>query len=90
MKKKSVRVTRTAHGGRGKTKPRARPSINETSVATWFERDRAHVELVDARGNTIFELWDEAVQEAVDDGFLDPRKGWHRAAYDYAIDQGLI
>jgi hypothetical protein len=56
---------------------------------TWFERDRAHVELVDDDENTIIEWWDEAVQEAVDDGFLDPQN-WHRSALAYAKSMGLV
>lgn len=66
------------------------PSIDETEIHTWFERDRSHVELRDKRTDrTIVEWWDEAVHEAVEDGFLDPRD-WHHSAYDYAMQLGML
>ena len=47
-------------------------TINNTRLETWFERDRACVRLVDLHiGETIVEWLDEAVDEAVRDGFLD-------------------
>jgi len=66
-------------------------SIDDTKIQTWFERDRQHVALVDAETeqNTIIEWWDEAVTEAVEDGFLDPRD-YHGSAYDYAKSNGLL
>lgn len=65
------------------------PPISGTEMHTWFERDRAHVELRDKRtGETIIEWWDEAVNEAVEDGFLTPRD-WHGSAYQYAQDLGM-
>jgi hypothetical protein len=54
-----------------------------TEIHTWFERDRAHVDLRTLDGVTIIEWWDEAVNEAVEDGFLDPRD-WHESAVEYA------
>ena len=54
-----------------------------TKLATWFERDRAHVDLQTLDGATIIEWWDEAVHEAVEDGFLNPRD-WHGSAVKYA------
>lgn len=61
-----------------------------TELETWFERDRQHVELRwKDDGETIVEWWDEAVTEAVDDGFLNPRD-WHGSALEYARDVGLL
>ena len=54
-----------------------------TRLSTWFERDRASVMLEDLQGNSIVEWWDEAVAEAVEDGFLTP-KNWHESALEYA------
>ena len=59
--------------------------ITETEIHTWFERDRAHVELRRCDNDaTIIEWWDEEVSEAVEDGFLSP-KDWHGTAYEYAL-----
>lgn len=64
--------------------------MNQTELLTWFERDRAHVELRDRRTDaTIVEWWDEEVREAIDDGFLEPRR-FHESAYEYAKDVGLL
>lgn len=61
-----------------------------TEVNTWFERDRQHVDLRWKRnGESIFDLWDEAVSEAVEDGFLNP-KDWHGSAVEYANDMGAF
>lgn len=55
-----------------------------TEIHTWCERDRAHVNLTDIGGqNTIVEWWDDAVNEAVEDGFLSA-KDWHGTAVEYA------
>lgn len=62
-------------------------SISDTSLNTWFERDRAHVELInDATGDTLIEWWDGAVEEAAEDGFLVFGKGkhaLHKSAFEY-------
>lgn len=65
-------------------------------ASTWFERDRACVCLY--RGDElVFELWDEAVYEAIEDGFLpSPRaprprdEDWLEPAISYARSQGLL
>jgi hypothetical protein len=63
---------------------------SQTTIETWFERDRQHVELRDSRNDsTIVEWWDEAVTEAVEDGFLNPRD-WHGSAYEYASERGML
>ena len=42
-------------------------------VNTWFERDRAYVGVETDEGEPVLDLWDEAVTQAVEDGFLDMR-----------------
>jgi hypothetical protein len=82
---------------RRRSSPRRRPApppleraLRGTEIHTWFERDRAHVELRDRTSDqTIVEWWDEAVGEAVQDGFLDS-SDWHGSAYQYALDHGLV
>ena len=64
-------------------------SISDTALNTWFERDRAHVELMRKdTEETIIEWWDDAVQEAIEDGILDPRD-FHTSAYHHAVSVGL-
>jgi hypothetical protein len=63
----------------------------ETAIETWFERDRAHVGLFpadsegkpDTNQDAIVEWWDDGVNEAIEDGFLDPRD-YHASARHYA------
>jgi hypothetical protein len=65
-------------------------SVQDTEIHTWFERDRAHVELRNKRtGKTIVEWWDEDVNQAVEDGFLNARD-WHGSAYQYAKERGML
>lgn len=65
-------------------------SEEATEIHTWFERDRAHVELRSKlTDQTIVEWWDEAVNQAVEDGFLNP-KDWHTSAYEYAKGRGML
>ncbi|HVB56998.1 MAG TPA: hypothetical protein VNE63_11275 [Candidatus Acidoferrales bacterium] len=64
-------------------------SIDETQLETWFERDRAWVALQTLDGETILEWWDEAVSEAIEDGFLNPRR-YHESAYEYAESLRLV
>ena len=64
--------------------------MEETQLATWFERDRAHVALIDSRTEeTIVEWWDEAVSEAIEGGFLSSRD-LHGSAYHYAASVGML
>lgn len=58
-------------------------------LETWFERDRQHVELLDANDKTILEWWDEEVSEAIEDGFLDPRN-LLGSATEYAESIGAL
>ena len=65
-------------------------SIGDTELLTWFERDRAHVELRNKLDDsTIVEWWDGDVAEAIEDGSLNPRD-YHSSAYDYADVCGLL
>lgn len=70
---------------------------HEYVASVWFERDRANVSLSTPEGREIFSLWDEAVGEAIEDGFLTtprhPRPSeeqWQPHLVAYARDQGLI
>ena len=56
-------------------------------VSTWFERDCACVIVYagdDENSEGLLELWDEAVFEAIEDGFLDA-KDLEQSAIDYAL-----
>ena len=65
-------------------------TIDNLDLYTWFERDRACVELRDREtDHTVFEVWDESVYELIDDGFIDPRD-YKQSAFDYAKSVGLI
>ncbi len=75
--------------------------IDDTRIDTWFERDRAHVALVDVRTDRpIVEWWDDEVSQAIEDGFLDggafilgrltrPNR-LHESAYEFAANIGLL
>ena len=64
-------------------------TTENTTLETWFERDRQYVGLYDtstasgARNRTIVEWWDDDVPEAIEDGFLDPKR-WHESVVEYA------
>lgn len=65
-------------------------AFEDTECQTWFERDRACVELRSKLDDaTIIEWIDDDVLQAVEDGFLNPRD-YHGSAYDYAADIGII
>ena len=64
--------------------------IGDTELLTWFERDRAHVELRNKLDDsTLVEWWDEDLSEAVEDGSLNPRD-YHSSPYEYADVCGLL
>jgi len=64
--------------------------IEDTECHTWFERDRAHVELRNKHTDeTILEFWDEAVGETVEMGFINSQD-WHGSMYEYAKHLGMI
>jgi hypothetical protein len=66
--------------------------------SVWFERDRKNVSLTDLLdGREIFSLWDDDVDQAIEDGFLSvplvPRateKQWLPHALGYARDAGYL
>lgn len=68
-------------------KPNEPHSLNNTRIQTWFERDRAYVGLYrqhEHRDETLLvEWWDEAVNEAIEDGFLCREPRIHESAFDY-------
>lgn len=64
-------------------------TTHNTTCATWFERDRAHVALRDENDRDVFELWDEDVGQFVEDGFKSNRQSWHEAMVEYANAHGL-
>ena len=64
--------------------------LEDTELKTWFERDRAHVDLQDREtGRTLIEFWDEDVEQLLEDGFLD-RRNLHDSLYKYAVHLGAI
>ena len=72
-----------------------RPS--DCVCSTWFERDRKHIRLETPNGQTIFELWDEDVDEAIESGYLTtprvPRPSdadWQPCAVAYAVEMELL
>ena len=54
-------------------------TTQNTICNTWFERDRANVELTTLDGSIIIDLWDEDVAEFVEDGWKTHRQTWHEA-----------
>ena len=76
---------------------------DEYVCSVWFERDRKSVSLETPGGKTIFELWDDGVDQAVEAGLLVPPRmapissralndadAWQPSAVAYARDLGLI
>lgn len=64
---------------------------------TWFERDRSNVRLETPNGRVLFDLWDDDVTQAIDDGFLTPPRrprptddDWQPSAVDYAVSIGVL
>ena len=69
-------------------------TIDDTIIDEWHERDRNHLILYvkdgdGGFGDSIVEWWDEAYVEAIEDGFIDPRKP-HESAFEYAAQMGLL
>ena len=88
--KKVFVITNNGRKTAEKFAPAVSLDIDETEIDTWFERDRAMVMLLNKKtGEEIIEWWDEDVQQAIEDGFLDP-KDYHRSAYEYAKDMRLL
>ena len=71
--------------------PLSPDDYSQTEVHTWFERDRAHVELRSKDNNqTIIEFWDEAVQEEVEAGYLTLNAMSHRLTDLQKLHQELL
>ncbi len=76
----------------------AKITMADTELETWFERDRAHVALYlksdTSRSDPLLDLWDDAVVQAFEDGFLtrDFRSDdiLHASAFDYARELGML
>lgn len=65
-------------------------ALEDTKLQTWFERDRAHVDLQDRETDrTLIEFWDEDVEQLLEDGFLD-RKDLHGSLFNYAVHLGAV
>lgn len=62
---------------------------NNTEFTEWFERDRAMVRLTDKFNKEIICLWDDDVQQFVEDGFKKRNQSWHEALADYATEHKL-
>lgn len=63
---------------------------SDTQINKWLERGGGYIALEDKKtGRSLIEWRDEAMDEAVEDGFLNPRD-LHGSAYDYAADMGIL
>ena len=60
-----------------------------TVLHTWFERDRSHVRLESDSGDEIICLWDEDVNQFVEDGFKKQNEHWHNSLVSYANEMNL-
>lgn len=71
---------------------------HEYEVEVWFERDRKHLALThSSRKMPVVELWDDAVNEAIENGFLVPPRHprpttemWRAPLLEYARSHQLI
>ena len=72
--------------------PKSKWTTDNTTIETWFERDRRYVGLSNKameskdqtkRNTVIIEWWDEDITQLVEDGFLDSKR-WHESAVEYA------
>ena len=75
----------------------AKTADHQYVCVTWFERDRQNVRLETPRGRVIFDLWDDAVTDAIVSGYLTvprvPRAtdaDWQPHALAFARDTGLL
>jgi hypothetical protein len=62
---------------------------NNTKFDSWFERDRAMVRLTDTRDQEIICLWDDEVEQFIEDGFKGSRQDWHEALAEYCTEHKL-
>lgn len=68
-------------------------TLENTIIDEWHERDRNYVILYEKDGSdfgaSIAEWWDDEFLQAVEDGFLDPRR-LHESAFEYASEMGYL
>lgn len=65
-------------------------SIDDTRLEVWEERDRLHIALERSKdGKTLIEWWDDDARQAIEDGFLVPRR-LHESAYAYGLEMGVF
>lgn len=69
-------------------------TIDDTVTDEWHERDRNSLILYvkdedGGFGDSIVEWWDEDYVQAIEDGFLEPRR-LHESAFEYALERGLL
>lgn len=75
-----------------------KPDDREYTCLVWFERDRQNISLTSPRGRVVFDLWDEDVSSAIEDGFLtsppffklNDESAWQPHAVAFARQVGLI
>ncbi len=64
-------------------------NTNNTVFSEWFERDRACVRITDKFDREIICLWDDQVNEFVEDGFKSRNQSWHEALCEYATERKI-
>lgn len=88
--KKIFKINAKGRKARDEFAPAQQLDIDDTEIETWFERDRGMVMLLNKETEEeIVEWWDEDLQQAIEDGFLDP-KDFHKSAYVYAKEMRLV
>jgi len=88
--KKIFKITKAGRKAVNEFAPAQQLDIDDTKIETWFERDRGMVALLNKNTEEdIVEWWDEDLQQAVEDGFLNP-KDYHRSAFEYAKEMRLL
>lgn len=65
-----------------------KPTLLNTRVDEWHERDRDYASLDTRDGVTIFEAWDDDYRSLVEAGFIEPRR-LHASLVEYANHLGL-
>lgn len=65
-------------------------SIDDTKLVRWKERDRLHIAVDRIKDDrTLVEWWDDDARQAIEDGFLDPKR-LHESAYAYGLEMGAF
>lgn len=77
--------------GNNPSKRKARPTREDVTVETWFERDRAHVRIDERRtGKILIEWWDDDVRQLFEDGFFRRGRGFEDSVLDYGEHLGIL